>query len=136
MITNIKEQPVSISAKLKQSGVFHPLSNSGYRHNLYTVTLKTARARVSFNYYDSARAYQDGKTELIPADLLSALDCFLNDAQAGAESFEEFMMLTEYTRAAAAHVYKECAKSAAKAARILGEDWQEAAQEYIELMNL
>lgn len=136
MITNIKEQPVSISAKLKQSGVFHPLSGSGYRHNLYRVTLKTARARVSFDYYDSSRAYQDGKTELIPADLLNALDCFLNDAQAGAESFEEFMMLRDYHRYEAAHVYKECVKSAAKAARILGEEWKEAAQEYIELMNL
>jgi len=136
MITNIREQPVRISAQLKQSGVFHPLSGSGYRHNLYSVTLKTARARVSFEYYDSARAYKDGKTELIPADLLFALECFLNDAQAGAESFEEFMMLREYTRAAAAHVYAECVKSAAKAARILGEGWRDAAAEYIELMNL
>lgn len=135
MITNIREQPVSISAQLKQSGVFHPLSGSGYRHNLYRVTLKTARARVSFEYYDSARAYKDGKTELIPADLLTAVECFLSDALSGAGSFEEFTGYDGNGVAVSWHVYKECAKSAAKAARILGEDWQEAAAEYIELMN-
>ena len=136
MITNVKQQPVSISAHLKESGVIHPNSGSGYRHNLYRVTLKTARARVIFDYYDSSRAYQDGKTELSPADLLFSFECFLSDAQAGADSFQEFMMLRDYHRHQAARIYKECAKSAAKAARILGEGWREAAAEYIELMNL
>lgn len=130
-------QNVRLSAKLVNEGVSFPNDKTSKTlHNKFSVSITTERGRTSFMFFDSMSAYQQGKTELSDSDLLGALDCFLMDSCAGADSFEEFCSQFGYDTDSrnAERIYKACVNSRIKAERIFTSLY-DTANELNELTN-
>lgn len=91
-VITTKQGDFTIIATLSAQAVLFPFENkadkrsANYKHNRYNVTVKTESGRTSFKFYDSAANLH--LTEL--NDLRGAFECFVSDAIAGGESFDEF----------------------------------------------
>ena len=75
---------IKFSAKL--SNTKEPSWTTRGQHNHFLVKFSRGRKSVSFDYFDSEKNYQDGKTVIRPYD---ALACCSNELDC-AETFEEF----------------------------------------------
>jgi len=117
--TTNRSEAYKVTARLISMGVSFPNDKTSKTiHNRFRVTVTTERGRASFDFYDSQANYQAGVTEL--TDLDGALECFLMDASAGSETFEDFCANFGYdTDSRSAYkIYKACVKSKEKAERI------------------
>lgn len=101
---------------------FEADENHKMYHNEFIVTVKCIypdgkKKRRSFKYYDSAQACMDGKTELSPKDLLYCFRCFIDDALAGVDTFEDFCgnLGFDTDSRKAERVHKACIKTLEKA---------------------
>ena len=123
---------VIVTAKLK--GTTNQFSNG--KNYQYNVTVKVGKLRASFVYNTSVNDFNHGKAEMDEKDLQSALYCFLSDATAGKESFEDFCGEFGYDTDSrkAEKIHRECQKSAEKAERLFV-DIYEVANALNELEN-
>lgn len=68
---------------LSMTYVANGKSDNGYgKHKKYKVTLTTDFGKVTFQYHDSVRNYENGKLWLDNDDLNNALECFIDDCNA------------------------------------------------------
>jgi len=118
-ITKFKD--VTISGKLKKSGVFAPWSTEGNLVNKFSITLVNSNNSTTyFDYYTSIIDFKAGKTELTSSDLLNALACFLSDATSGDMNFQDFCDEFGYDTDSikAEKTHKECIESKIKAEEV------------------
>lgn len=82
---------LSISAKLKAIGV-HAWGDKDMFHNKFwiTVTNMNNNETVGFDFYGSHQDHINKVTEITGKDVLSAFDCFISDALAAENGFDDF----------------------------------------------
>ena len=138
--TEFKYKGLTISAKLHKSGVKFPNDKtSDLLHNQFKVAItnESTGDTTSFDYYGSFNDYKECKTTIEGNDLLNAFECFISDAIAGNEEFEEFCSNFGYDSDSrtAERIHKECIKSLAKAQSIIDGDLYDFANELQEVVN-
>lgn len=129
-------QTVQVTVRAIFNGIVNDWAGKGSRNNEYLVTIKTDLGRASFKYKTSQADYAAGKQDLTHADLQNALYCFLSDACAGDDTFENFCSEMGYDTdsRSAEKMHKECVKQGVKAKKVF-EDIYEAANAVSELEN-
>ena len=114
----IQNMELTVSSRLKNEGVKFPNTEKTDRtlHNEFAVTLHANEKKHSFNYYDSHKAFEEGKIELTDNDMLFAARSIFDDAACGNDSFEEFCSNLGYDQDSrrAEKIYNECKKGAKK----------------------
>jgi len=137
--TEFKYKNLIISSKLIASGVAFPNTKDGGLHNRFYITVKNTENEsvTGFDFYGSTNDYNQGNTEIKGEDLLSAFECFISDAMAGEQEFEEFCSELGYDSDSrtAERIHKECVNSLNKAKSILDADIYEFANELQEIIN-
>lgn len=137
--TEFKYKNLIISSKLVKSGVTFPNTKESGLHNQFYITIKNTdnESVTGFDYYGSTNDYNQGNTEIKGQDLLNAFECFISDAMAGEQDFEDFCSEFGYDSDSrtAERIHKECLKSLAKAQTILDADIYEFANELQETIN-
>ena len=124
---------ILVSAKFVES--VHNVWGDRQWHNKFHVTIRTAKGKTSFTFYDSTHNYINGKVELNESDLKGSLDCFLMDASCydSSRTFEDFCSemgykeMSEYNRAKKA--FNGCKKHYESAIRLFGENYYEISNE-------
>jgi hypothetical protein len=91
-----------------------------YNNHRVSVYNSATGKRTSFMFWQSI-AHPEMRTR---ADVLSAFECFLSDSISGLQSFDDFCGDFGYDidSRAAERTWKACRRSAAKAARLIGDD--------------
>lgn len=126
---------MKITAKLTASGVNFPnASTERYKrtsHNKFRVTVSNDKGCTSFDYYGSHTDWENGQEELDESGKNNALYCFLSDAMAGNQDFENFCSEMGYNEDSrtAERIHKACKKSYEKAIKLFSEE------EISELLN-
>lgn len=122
-LENGQSVALTVSAKLKKSGVVFPNDSSDMLHNQFTVTITRDKQRISLAYYDSNKNFNDCVEQLDESSLKSALECFISDAMAANNSFEDFCSEFGYDTDSrrAYKIYNECKKSKAKFDRVFSD---------------
>lgn len=137
--TEFKYKNLTITARLVKSGVQFPNSKNDGLHNKYDVTVTNSDTdnSTSFDYYDSTHNYNNAITEVKGEDLLQAFECFISDAIAGDESFEDFCDNMGYDQdsRSAEKIWKECIKSRYKAKNVIDQDLYDFANELQNRLN-
>lgn len=137
--TEFKYKNLHITAKLIKSGVPFPNQKDSGLHNKFDVSIKNIETNdsTSFDYYGSTHDYNNAITELKGEDLLRSFDCFVSDALAGYDSFEDFCDNFGYDNdsRAAEKLYKECIKSMNKAQLVIDSNLYDFANELQERLN-
>lgn len=111
---------ITISATLKAEGIEQqnqPKSSKiTLRCNQFRVNLKYEGRRASFLFHGSHADWQKGETEMSEANLKFALYCFLSDADAGRQTFEDFCGDFGYDEDSrtAERIFKACQRFAVK----------------------
>ena len=84
----IQNMELTVSSRLKNIGVKFPNTEKTDRtlHNEFAMTLHANTKKHSFNYYDSHRAFEEGKIELTDNDMLYAARSIFDDAASGNEN--------------------------------------------------
>lgn len=107
-----------VSAKLVECGVLFPNENKVQMgrtmyHNQFKITVQTDKGRRSFNFYGSQQDWSDGVKELDKSALKGALECFISDACAGDQDFENFCdeMGYDHDSRKAEKIHAACVKS-------------------------
>lgn len=137
--TEFKYKNLTITARLVKSGAQFPNSKNDGLHNKYDVSVTNSDTdnRTSFDYYDSTHNYNNAITEVKGEDLLQAFECFISDAIAGDESFEDFCDNMGYDpdSRSAEKIWKECIKSRDKAKNVIDDDLYDFANELQNRIN-
>lgn len=137
--TEFKYKNLVISSKLIASGVEFPNTKDGGLHNRFYITVKNTENEsvTGFDFYGSTHDYNNGNTEIKGEDLLNAFECFISDAMAGEQDFEDFCNEFGYDSDSrtAERIHKECIKSLNKAKSILDTDIYDFANELQETIN-
>ena len=114
----IQDMELIVSSRLKNEGVKFPNTEKTDRtlHNEFAVTLHANERKRSFNYYDSHKAFEDGKIELTDEDMMFAARSIFDDAGSSDDSFEGFCLNMGYDPDSrrAEKIYNECKKGAKK----------------------
>jgi hypothetical protein len=88
-----------------------------YPHNVFLISVKREAIVRRFNYYGSSHDHDKGKTELTEQDLMFCFRCFIEDAEEGNKTFEEFCGDLGYDKDSrrAEKIYKACGRQLKKA---------------------
>ena len=110
-----------LTTKLIAEGV-QQANNPKMYCNQFSVSVQTNRAKVFFKFSGSHNDYVNGIIDLDPEKFV--LYCFISDAVAAKESFEDFCNEMGYDTDSrkAEKIYKECEKSLVKLQKIYSGD--------------
>ena len=110
------EESLEISSKL--TGTVEGFSASRLHYgDVFAVTVTNGGMAETFEYHISTHDTQNGKKALTDEDHISAFYCFLGDAIAGSQSFEEFCDELGYDEDSwkAEKIWKACQEATQKA---------------------
>lgn len=137
--TEVKYKNLLISSKLVKSGVGFPNDSFSGLHNQFYVTVKNTdnNSITGFDFYGSTNDFNQGVTEIKGEELLNAFECFISDAIAGEQDFEDFCSEFGYDSDSrkAEKIHKECIKSLNKAKSILEDDIYDFANDLNKVIN-
>jgi hypothetical protein len=112
------EESIEVSSVL--TGTVEGFSAPRQYNNVFAVTVTNGGVSETFDFHISIHDTEKGKKALTDEDHISAFYCFLGDAIAGGQSFEEFcadMGYDEDSRAAE-KIWKACQEATQKAENI------------------
>jgi hypothetical protein len=108
------EESIEVSSVL--TGTVEGFSAPRQYNNVFAVTVTNGEGSETFDFHISIHDTEKGKKALTDEDHISAFYCFLGDAIAGGQSFEEFcsdMGYDENSRAAE-KIWKACQEATQK----------------------
>jgi hypothetical protein len=109
------EESLEVSSIL--TGMEEGFSAPRQYNNVFAVTVTNGGIAETFDYHISVHDTENGKKALTDEDHISAIYCFIGDAIAGSQSFEEFCDDLGYDEDSrkAEKIWHECEKATQKA---------------------
>jgi len=137
----LREQGIEVSAVLVDSGVKFPNTDKFDKtfHNMFEVTIVRDGIEVKMPFYGSHKDWGSGVDLLDEENLFGAFECFVSDALAGDQSFEEFCSSFGYNEDSrkAEKIWKECEKISSDYSKLFSfTEWYDKYELYNKLQDL